>query len=70
LSKYYIRYNTKHGDSELVWRVIEGSHEHLVKDFLITVPMRGESTVEHGIVKWNVCCEGVLNIVNDVAYIQ
>lgn len=70
MSKYYIRFNTKHGDSDLVWRVFEGDVEHLVRDFLITVPMRGESTVENGFVKWNVACEGTLRIVNDIAYIS
>ena len=70
LSKFYIRFNTKHGDSDLVWRVFEGEQEHLVKDFLITVPMRGESSIENGVVKWNVCCEGTLKIIDDVAYIQ
>ena len=70
MNKYHIRYNTKHGDSDLVWRVFNGDTEHLVRDFQITVPMRGESTVENGVVKWNVACEGTLRIVDDVAYIS
>ena len=70
MSKLYIRFNTKHGDSDLVWRVFENEVEHLVKDFLITVPMRGESTVENGITKWNVACEGTLKIVDNIAYIN
>jgi len=70
LSKYYIRYNTKHGDSDLVWRVFEGNKEYLVKDFLVTVSMRGESSVENGVIKWNVCCEGSLKIIDRTAYID
>lgn len=70
MSKFYIRFNTKHGDSDLVWRVFEDEVEHLVKDFLITVPMRGEATLENGVTKWNVTCEGTLKIVDNVAYIH
>jgi hypothetical protein len=68
-NKYYIRYNTRHGESDFVWRVFENGKEHLVKNFYISVPMCGESTIENGIQKWNVACEGVMNIKDDVAYI-
>jgi len=70
LSKFYVRYNTKHADSNLVWRVFDADKEYLVKDFLITVPMRGESSIENGVTKWNVCCEGTLRIDKGVAYIE
>jgi hypothetical protein len=69
-NKYYIRYNTKHGESDLVWRVFENDVEHLVKNFRIEVPMFGESTVEHGIQKWNVACEGYMTIIDNIAYIK
>ena len=70
MNKFYIRYNTKHDDSDLVWRVFENEKEHLVKNFLITVPMTGESSVENGVTKWNVCCEENLRIHKGVAYIE
>jgi hypothetical protein len=70
MNKYHIRYNTQHGESDLVWRVIENGKEYLVKNFYITVPMQGESTIENGIQKWNVVCEGTMNIKDDVAFIS
>lgn len=27
MNKYHIRYNTKHGESDLVWRIIENGKE-------------------------------------------
>ena len=70
MNKYHIRYNTKHGDSDLVWRVFENGTEHLVKNFHIKVPMYGESTLENGMVKWNVACEGTMRIENNIAIIE
>jgi len=69
-NKYFIRYNTKHGESDLVWRVFENNTEHLVKNFRVEVPMYGESTLEHGIQKWNVSCEGYMTIIDGIAYIR
>jgi len=70
VNKYYIRYNTRHGESDLVWRVFENGTEHLVQNFYIETPMRGEATVENGVQKWNVCCEGFMTIVDNVAIIK
>jgi hypothetical protein len=70
MNKYHIRYNTQHGESDLVWRIFENGFEHLVKGFYIKVPVFGESTVEQGIQKWNVACEGVMRIKDDVAHIE
>jgi hypothetical protein len=69
MNKYYIRYNTKHGDSNLIWRVFENGSEFLVRNIDIRVPVFGESTVEHDIVKWNIACTGNMTIVDDVAII-
>lgn len=69
-NKYHIRYNTHHGESNLVWRIFENGKEHLVKNFYITVPMSGESTLENGIQKWNVVCEGTMLIKDNVAFIS
>jgi hypothetical protein len=66
---YHIRYNTAHGETDLVWRIFEDGVEHLVRDFQITVPMHGASTVENGIQKWNVECQGIMHLRDGVAYI-
>ena len=66
---YHIRYNTHHGASGLIWRVFEDGHEYLVRDFEITVPTRGASTLENGVQKWNVECQGRMTLRDDVAYI-
>ncbi len=70
MNNYHIRYNTQHAESDLVWRIFENGTEHLVKNFHITVPMYGESTIENGIQKWNVACKGVMKIVDGVAIIE
>jgi hypothetical protein len=70
VNKYHIRYNTHHGESDLVWRIFEDGKEHLVRAFYVSVPVFGESTLENGIQKWNVACEGVMRIEDDVAYIE
>jgi len=70
VSKYYIRYNTQHGESNLVWRVFENGKEHLVTNFIVKVPVYGESTIENNIQKWNVTCEGTMDIVDGVAIIK
>lgn len=70
MNKYHIRYNTNHGNTDLVWRIFENGQEHLVKQFKITVPMHSESTVEHGVTKWNVACLGHMTITDGVAVIS
>jgi hypothetical protein len=70
MNNYYIRYNTQHGESDLVWRIFENGQEHLVKSFQILVPVYGESTVEYGVQKWNVACQGHMVIQNGIAVIS
>jgi hypothetical protein len=70
VNKYHIRYNTHHGESDLVWRIFENGQEHLVKDFRIAAVMYGEKTIENGVVKYNVCCQGHMKIVDGVAFIE
>jgi hypothetical protein len=53
-----------------VWRIFENGSEHLVKGFYITVPMYSESSLDNGIQKWNVACNGVMKVVDDIAYIN
>jgi hypothetical protein len=50
--------------------VFENGQEYLVKNFRIETPMYGESTMENGIQKWNVCCQGFMTIDKDVAIIK
>ena len=70
MNNYLIRYNTKHGNGDLVWRIFENGVEHQVKAFNIFVPACSEKSIESGVVKWNVGCKGVMHIVDDVAYIK
>ncbi len=69
MNKYYIRFNTKHGESDLVWRVFENGSEMLVRNIDIRVPTIGESTMEGDVVKWNIACQGNMIIVDGVAII-
>lgn len=70
MNKYHIRYNTQHAGSNLVWRIFENGVEHLVKEFYVTSPIYSESTMEHGVQKWNVACQGKMKIIDDIAYID
>lgn len=70
MNKYHIRYNTQHGETDLVWRVFENGQEYLVKNFRVETPLYGEITVENGTKKWNVCCQGFMTIDQDVAFIK
>lgn len=67
--KHHIRYNTKHGDSKLIWRVFENGIEYLAEDIKIYVPVFTESTEENGITKWNIACDGILRWENKTAVI-
>ena len=58
MSKFHVRFNTKHDGSDLVWRVFEDGVEHLASDVRIYSPLYTETTVEHGETKWNVACDG------------
>ena len=70
MNKYHIRYNTQHGNTDLFWRIFENGQEYLVKNFRVLVPMYGESTVENGVTKWNVACNGLMTIQDGVAIIS
>ena len=70
MNTYHIRYNTKHGDSDLVWRVFENGVEHLATQIDIRVPVYGEKTVEHDVCKWNIACKGQMRIIDGVAVIE
>jgi hypothetical protein len=69
MNKYHIRFNHQHNGSGQVWRVFENGIENLVEHLDIRVPLRDAVTIENGLEKWNVYCEGNLTIKNGVAHI-
>jgi hypothetical protein len=69
MKKYWIRYNTQHGNSDLVWRIIYDSEEVLVKNIKLKVPSFSDTTIENNIVKYNIACYGKLTIENNEATI-
>ena len=70
MNKYHIRFNHQHNGSGKTWRVFENGTEYLVEHLDIRVPMRDDVTVENGVEKWNVYCEGYLCIENRTARIE
>ena len=69
MKKYHIRFNQDHNGSGLVWRVFENGIEHLVKHLDIQVPIRDDITIENDVKKWNIYCEGYLELDNCIARI-
>jgi hypothetical protein len=69
MNKYHVRFNTKHGDSSLVWRIFENGIEHLAEDVRLVGETFTECTQEHGETKWNIACYGRLVWVEKVAVI-
>jgi dCMP deaminase len=70
MNKYHIRFNHQHNGSGKVWRVFENGNEHLLEHLDVRVPLRDDVTVENGVEKWNVYCEGYLTITNETAIIR
>jgi hypothetical protein len=70
MKKYHIRFNQQHNNTGYDWRIFEDGKEHLVKHFKINVPMFDEVTVEAGATKWNVCCYGIMTLIDDIATIN
>lgn len=58
MSKFLIRYNTKCGETNLVWRIIQDGEEKLASGLLIKSSVWSESSIEDGVVKWNIACVG------------
>jgi len=55
---FQIRYNTKVGDGDLVWRIIIDGEEHLASSIEIRGYVYGESTIVDGDRKMNIACDG------------
>lgn len=68
MNHYQIRFNTKHCGS-LCWRIFENDVEHLVDHLHIIAPVYDECTVEHGVTKYNIACDGYMEIKEGVAHI-
>ena len=68
--KYLIRFNTQHGDSGLTWKVIGPEKMYLVAGVNIQVPSHDETSMEGQTLKYNIACEGVLQIENQIAIIS
>jgi hypothetical protein len=69
MNKYHIRFNHQHNGSGKVWRIFENDIEHLVEHLNIQVPISDAITYENDIKKFNVYCEGFLQIQNSTAII-
>jgi hypothetical protein len=70
VSKFTIRFNKKHVSHHDVWRVFEGDRQHNVEHLAIDVPTRSSTTFEEGEMKWNITCEGELEIKDGTAHIR
>ena len=55
---FQIRYNTKVGDGDLVWRIIIDGEEKLASSIEIRGYMYGESSIVNGDRKMNIACDG------------
>ena len=55
---FQIRYNTKVGDGDLVWRIIIDGEETLASNIEIRGYTYGESSVVDGERKMNIACDG------------
>jgi hypothetical protein len=69
MNKYHIRFNHEHNSSGRVWRVFENGIEYFAEHIDIQVPLRDEITLENGVEKWNVTCQGYLKFENGTAII-
>jgi hypothetical protein len=68
--KFVIRFNKKHTGTHDVWRVFEGEKQHNVEHLAIDVPTRSNTTFEEGEMKWNITCDGELEIKDGTAHIR
>jgi hypothetical protein len=55
---FQIRYNTKVGDGDLVWRIIVDGEENLASSIEIRGYVYGESSFVNGERKMNIACDG------------
>jgi hypothetical protein len=60
MNKYHVRFNTKHNESNFVWRIFENGTEHLAQDVKLIGETFTECTEEFGERKYNIACYGRL----------
>jgi hypothetical protein len=65
-----IRYNTKAGDSNLVWRIIVDGKESLASSVIVFGTMYGEQSLVDGIKKFNLACDGVATWENGIVVVE
>jgi hypothetical protein len=68
MNKYLIRFNKSRGQPgrgslQHVWRVFENDDEYIVKNVVINVNSRSETTGDgHGNDDWNITCQGYMTV--------
>lgn len=62
---FLIRFNTRHSSTDLHWRIFIDGEETLFRSFTINTSMYSETSLEDGVVKHNVACDGVLTLDED-----
>ena len=67
---FQIRYNTKVGKGNLVWRVIVDGKEFLASSISINGYVYGESSIVSGETKMNIACDGKIHWYGDHAEIS
>ena len=58
IQHFQIRYNTKVGDGDLVWRIIADGQEQLASSIEIRGYSYGETSLVNGERKMNIACDG------------
>jgi hypothetical protein len=68
MNKYLIRFNKSRGQPgrgslQHVWRVFENDDEYIVKNVVINVVSRSETSGDgHGNDDWNITCHGYMTV--------
>ncbi len=70
IQRIKLRFNKDHKGEHDAWRIFTDDGEVNVRDFTILVPCESNSTFERGEMKWNVICEGRLEVIEGRAIIS
>ena len=70
MSKIKIRFNTKDETGDFPWRVFVDDKHFLASNVEINGFSYGEKSVESGIEKWNIVCDGTVVWIDNKAIIQ
>jgi hypothetical protein len=69
-SHIQIRYNTKAGTTNLVWRIIVDGEEFLASSVVVFGTVYSEQSIVDGIEKFNLACDGVPTWENGMVVIE